>query len=373
MKPFLLLMVACAVAFAADETPPAPTYKSSPVKRVFKTGLVKPRELKAGPVDQTYRLQANKLPGKFHLSERAELSGIFDQGNCGSCVYNAVTKMVQDQYRLNGVVLPELSRQYTMDCSAEWSCNGSYAALVAGGMVKKGGTATAASYPYRARDQACAGTNALYGKIKNPRTIDRSAKSIMSALFDNHPVTVTVAANSSWMNYASGIYNGCNSTATNHQVLIYGWDCETSVDAEGYCVFNDKGYPVNGDGYAIVPNSWGYSWGDQGEMKTRWLGKNGKFCNNIAEEATIVDLDGVTPTPTPTPTPIPKVDGGWSQWSAWSVCTNGYRDSSRTCTNPAPSGGGANCVGASLKTEPCKEACSGFLCGIACWLPWCER
>ena len=42
------------------------------------------------------------------------------------------------------------------------------------------------------------------------------------------------------------------------------------------------------------------------------------------------------------------VDGGWSEYrlSACSAtCGDGFKTHTRTCTNPAPSGGGAVCVG----------------------------
>lgn len=55
--------------------------------------------------------------------------------------------------------------------------------------------------------------------------------------------------------------------------------------------------------------------------------------------------------------PPPVVDGVWSGWSACSnVCGAGTR--TRTCTNPAPSGGGATCSGAS------SEACTGMGNGV---------
>ena len=58
------------------------------------------------------------------------------------------------------------------------------------------------------------------------------------------------------------------------------------------------------------------------------------------------------------------VDGGWTQWSSWSSCSRscgvGSRIRTRTCTNPAPKGGGAGCVGAASNTESCNTiACPG--------------
>ncbi|XP_072373640.1 complement component C7-like [Scyliorhinus torazame] len=47
------------------------------------------------------------------------------------------------------------------------------------------------------------------------------------------------------------------------------------------------------------------------------------------------------------------VDGGWSCWTGWAACTNGRRQRSRRCNNPAPSRGGRNCVEDRLQSEKC--------------------
>ncbi len=50
------------------------------------------------------------------------------------------------------------------------------------------------------------------------------------------------------------------------------------------------------------------------------------------------------------------VDGGWSVWQ-WTSCSapcgGGTRDGTRTCTAPAPTCGGASCVGEPTSTETC--------------------
>lgn len=59
---------------------------------------------------------------------------------------------------------------------------------------------------------------------------------------------------------------------------------------------------------------------------------------------------------------LPKVNGGWSAWSAWSTCNSGSQTRTRTCTNPAPQNGGANCVGSATETQSCGCVPNGTLC-----------
>jgi C1A family cysteine protease len=320
------------------------TFELAPKSQRYYLGLKKDESRQAVPASRRFLEADIKVPGKFHLKELASLTGIFDQGSCGSCVYNSVMKNASDHYRLRGIPLELLSRQHSMDCMAEWSCSGSFFSKVAGGLVRNGGAAYETEYPYRARDQRCLGFNGvLKGKFEKYEIIDGSAESIAKALVKRYPVSVTVAADRTWSGYSTGIYNGCSSMSTNHQVLIYGYDCETSVDEQGNCVFVN-GYPKNGDGYAIVVNSWGTRWGMNGEMKSRWRGRSGQKCNNLAEEAGI--LVGGAPDVTP-------VDGGWSPWSDWSECQGGFQYRERTCTNPAPSDGGKPCTGPAQETRAC--------------------
>jgi len=43
----------------------------------------------------------------------------------------------------------------------------------------------------------------------------------------------------------------------------------------------------------------------------------------------------------------------WSQWSQWATCCGGEQQSRmRTCTNPAPSNGGADCDGDDKQKRP---------------------
>ncbi|XP_022611060.1 complement component C8 alpha chain [Seriola dumerili] len=48
-----------------------------------------------------------------------------------------------------------------------------------------------------------------------------------------------------------------------------------------------------------------------------------------------------------------KTDGSWTCWGSWSPCSSGEQTRGRNCTNPAPDGGGAQCLGSSSQSQLC--------------------
>ncbi|VVC94204.1 netrin receptor unc-5-like [Leptidea sinapis] len=63
------------------------------------------------------------------------------------------------------------------------------------------------------------------------------------------------------------------------------------------------------------------------------------------------------------------VNGGWSEWSAWVACRCGVQSSgrrrTRTCSEPAPTNGGAPCRGPSSQSD---DDC--LRCQNGSWSPW---
>ncbi|KAL5263015.1 hypothetical protein ACHWQZ_G008430 [Mnemiopsis leidyi] len=60
------------------------------------------------------------------------------------------------------------------------------------------------------------------------------------------------------------------------------------------------------------------------------------------------------------------VDGGWADFGAWSECTQpcgrlrGTQTRTRTCTNPPPQHGGADCTGVAAESQTCyTDSCLG--------------
>jgi len=64
-----------------------------------------------------------------------------------------------------------------------------------------------------------------------------------------------------------------------------------------------------------------------------------------------------------------SVNGGWASWSTWGSCTltcgTGTQDRARSCTNPAPQNGGAQCSGSSSENQNCNTHNCPSMCTIS--------
>lgn len=277
--------------------------------RPYATGRVNPPfELKYQIPSSEYLKSGANAPVTFDLRNIAELTPIKDQEQCGSCVYVCVTAMVEDEYRLHGKMISILSPQHAMDCSArEWMCQGSFFSKVAGGIVQKGGIAKLSEYPYNAKNQQCkSGQFTLEGKLKGYKIIDNSKQNIIGVLNELHPVATTIGAGGPMMSYKGGGVmksSSCQNVGTNHQMEIVGYSCGKSVDATGKnCAFDSAGELVGkaaSEGYWIIRNSWGLSYGEKGYLYISMYNTQGKHCNNVTEEVGIVETDLVPVPPVP--------------------------------------------------------------------------
>ena len=69
---------------------------------------------------------------------------------------------------------------------------------------------------------------------------------------------------------------------------------------------------------------------------------------------------------------LKPLDGEWSVFGDWSVCSakcgGGTQTRTKTCTNPAPVDGGADCQGDAEETIPCNpDACPPVVEDLGCW------
>merc|ERR1712241_481134 len=145
-----------------------------------------------------------------------------------------------------------------VDCSKQNSgCNGGLMDY-AFSYYRSTSIASESSYPYTARDGSCKSsyTTAIpRGGVTGYKDVSSSSSALMSAL-NQQPVSVAVQADqSAFQRYSGGIVTSGCGTNLDHGVLAAGYDST--------------------QGYYLVKNSWGRSWGDAGYLK---ISTSGNVC-----------------------------------------------------------------------------------------------
>jgi len=189
---------------------------------------------------------------------KGAVTGVKDQGQCGSCWSFSSTGAIEGIYFLKKGKLTSDSEQNLMDCSTSYGnqgCNGGLMTSAFKYVAANGGVDTEASYPYTAKQGTCHYSSAnIGGSISNYKTVASGSETALVTAINSQPVSVAIdASHNSFQLYKSGIYYepACSSSRLDHGVLAVGYGSTGAT---------------NGD-YYIVKNSWGVSWGTAGYIQ----------------------------------------------------------------------------------------------------------
>lgn len=299
MKLLTVLGILCGSFVFATSGPVPETTKhlySGKYNKHFFFGLKPHKKKLFFEIDKRFLHADLKIPADFNMMQKWPLPcGIFDQGQCGSCVYNSVTQNYQYSLSIRKL-LPAgscpLAREQLMNCIPNGGqCDGDYAENVGSGLVGLKGLVPDSAYPYTGRSENCRNINAQkIGPIVSGAVIDNSQKSMASAMVQGIPVSITIGADNPFMDYEKGTYTTCTNAGTNHEVLLVGIHCAgTSKSADGFCIFDETGNGKPTEVIFDVVNSWNESWGDHGVIHMLAMNARGQRCNNVAEEAYTLD------------------------------------------------------------------------------------
>ncbi|OAY26310.1 senescence-specific cysteine protease SAG39 [Manihot esculenta] len=196
------------------------------------------------------------VPTSIDWTKKGAVTPIKDQGQCGCCwAFSAVAAM-EGITKLSTGKLISLSEQELVDCDTSGEDQGCEGGLMDDAfkfIIKNGGLATEANYPYQGVDGTCNNGKASNhaAKITGYEDVPANSEESLQKAVANQPVSVAIdASGSAFQFYSSGVFTG---------------DCGTELDHGVTAV----GYGTSDDGtkYWLVKNSWGTSWGEDGYIR----------------------------------------------------------------------------------------------------------
>ena len=203
---------------------------------------------------KTFSSSASGAPNSIDWRNKAAVTSVKDQGQCGSCWSFSATGAIEGAWAISKGQLIDLSEQELVDCATGISygshgCNGGQMEG-AFKFVIEHGQCSLASYPYTAKDGTCKTCSAV-AHISSCSDVKPNDQISFKAAVAQQPVAVALSADSRiFQSYSGGVITSTSCyTSLNHGVLTVGYGTE------------------NGQDYWLVKNSWGTSWGLDGYVK----------------------------------------------------------------------------------------------------------
>jgi C1A family cysteine protease len=213
--------------------------------------------------------------GSLDWRQSGAVTGVKDQGQCGSCWAFSTTGSMEGVIKIKHGVLTSLSEQALVDCSTSYGnmgCNGGLMDNAFKYAMAKG-LPTEAAYPYTSGTTGKGGTckaytMSAYTQLTGYKDVTHTADAL-GAASDIEPVSVAIQANQpAFQLYKGGVITSGCGTNLDHGVLVAGYGTDASAGP-----------------YWLVKNSWGTSWGEAGYVR---ISRNNDVCG--------IDLEPSYPT-----------------------------------------------------------------------------
>ncbi|XP_064999373.1 cysteine proteinase 1-like [Musa acuminata AAA Group] len=213
-------------------------------------------------------LPTDDLPTDFDWRDYGAVTGVKNQGSCGSCWSFSTAGALEGANFLATGKLESLSEQQLVDCDHECDsdepdacdqgCNGGLMTTAFQYLLKSGGLEREEDYPYTGTDRGSCkfDKSKIAASVQNFSVISTNEDQIAANLVKHGPLAIGI--NSVFMQtYIGGV--SCPYICgrhLDHGVLLVGYG------SAGYSPIRLKDKP-----FWIIKNSWGENWGEHGYYK----------------------------------------------------------------------------------------------------------
>jgi len=208
--------------------------------------LAEPRDEELAPV-------LSAAPASYHLDWRnqGKVTGIKNQGGCGSCWAFSAVGAVETNYAIQTGRRKQFAEQEYLDCTYERGgttdgCNGGWYHQAWAYSAGTGRLATSAAAPYTEKDNRCDYSfkhNGLQAAVITGSKTVPKGESNMIAYLNKGAVSVAYEATDDFFKYTEGIIrdNTCKSYA-NHAVTAVGYTHSAMIVRNSWGQWGMKGY-----------------------------------------------------------------------------------------------------------------------------------
>ena len=197
------------------------------------------------------------LASEIDWTTKGAVTGVKDQGQCGSCWSFSATGALEGAYYNKYHTLKSFSEQNLVDCDTyDHACNGGWMDNAFKWIKQNGGLCHEDQYPYTAKKGSCNSsknnqkdTNA---KVSSWTDVTANSDSALMSALNKQPVSVAIEADqAAFQLYKSGVFTASCGTKLDHGVLAVGYGTDKSSGLDFY----------------KVKNSWGTGWGEGGYIR----------------------------------------------------------------------------------------------------------